>query len=222
MCRRGMCAGTLSLARRLSSVAGRGKSWLRGGARHPLEAVGRGLLAAGHRLVDARAGHADLRAQVARLALDPATVAAHLALHARPVATDDALDAVAALTQLPLHARAGLLELALDPVARGGAAALEPAQVALDLALHGVAVEVGLGRVDHVVAGDQGRADRDQQRPPGVVLGLLERRALVELASRGGALGGGASPASIGAAGGGGLLGGGRPGGGGGGGAHGW
>src|SRR5436309_9395807 len=181
MCRRDMCAGTLSLARRLSSAAGRVKSWLRGGVvRHPLDAVGR------------------LRAQVARLALDPVTVAAHLALHARPVAADDALDAVAALTQLPLHARAGPLELALDPVARGGAAALEPAQVALDLALHGVAVEVGLGRVDHVVTGDQCRADRDQQRPLGVVLGLLDRRALVELASRGRALGGGASAAGIG------------------------
>src|SRR5437016_5205781 len=205
MCRRDMCAGTLSLARRLSSVAGRVKSWLRGGViRHPLDAVGR------------------LRAQVARLALDPAPVATHLALHARPVAADDALDAVAALTQLPFDARAGLLELALDPVARGGATALEPAQVALDLALHGVAGEIGLGGVDHVVTRDQGRADRDQQRPLGVGLGLLERRALVELASRGGALGGGASPASIGAAGGGGLLGGGRPGGGGGGGAHGW
>src|SRR5438067_11182742 len=115
MCRRDMCAGTLSLARRLSSAAGRGKSWLRGGVvRHPLDAVGR------------------LRAQVARLALDPAPVATHLALHARPVAADDALDAVAALTHLPLHACAGLLELALAPVGRGGPASPGPAQVTLD------------------------------------------------------------------------------------------
>src|SRR5919204_1658197 len=178
MCRRDMCAGTFPLARRLLG-AGRGK-WLLG------DAVD-GLVDAG----------ADLRTQVAGLAPHPAAVAAHLALHARAVAAHGTLDTGAALTQLTLDAGTSFLELALDPVASGGAAALEAPQVTLDLAGCRLRVEVRPARLDHVVTRDQGGADRDEQRALGVILRLLQRCALVQLAGGRSAFGGCAPAAGI-------------------------
>src|SRR6476661_7363502 len=89
----------------------------------------------------------------------------------------DVLDARAyvgaTLAQLALDARAGALDLAADVVAGGVAAALELPQLLLGRRAAGE----GLGRLDDRVAGDEGRADRDQHRALGLEGDAVERQA---------------------------------------------
>ena len=138
--------------------------------------------------------------------LDLRAVALDLALDARAVLLHDALHAVAALTQLTLDAGAGLLDLALHAVASGSAAALEALDVALELTLGRLAGAERLGGLGHVldegVARHEGGADGDEDRALGVVLRLLERRALVQLTGGGGLLRSGAATTGVRSAGG--------------------
>src|SRR2546421_6114370 len=127
-----------------------------------------------------------------------------LTFELRAVALDDADRTGPALAQEALHARAGLLELALDPVAGGGAPALEATEVTLDLLLRGLARgvrarQVGNGLADAVGRGQRG-AHGDEHGTLGSLLDLLHGRALLRLAGRGGALGGGAPALGGGAA----------------------
>src|SRR3954471_19715710 len=94
-------------------------------------------------------------ADVARGDLDRGLEVARVALH-------EALDLGATLTQAALELSAGPLELTLQLVARGRAATLVPLEVLGDLTRGGGPLHVRLDRLDHVVAGDQGGADRDQ------------------------------------------------------------
>src|SRR3954469_23123694 len=94
-------------------------------------------------------------ADVARGDLDRGLEVARVALH-------EALDLGATLAQAALELSAGPLELTLELVARGVAATLVPLEVLGDLTRGGGALHVRLDRLDHVVAGDQGGADRDQ------------------------------------------------------------
>jgi hypothetical protein len=108
------------------------------------------------------------------------------------------------LAQLALHAGACALQAALGAVASGGPAALEALEVTLDLALGRLEAAIrtcGLGdRLDHRVTRHEGGADGDEEGALGEVLGLLDRRALVELARCGGAAGGCAPAPGVGAA----------------------
>src|SRR4051794_25426851 len=94
-------------------------------------------------------------ADVARGDLDRGLEVARVALH-------EALDLGATLTQAALELSAGPLELTLELVARGGATTLVPLEVLGDLTRGGGPLHVRLDGLDHVVAGDQGGADRDQ------------------------------------------------------------
>src|SRR3954464_2646895 len=94
-------------------------------------------------------------AHVARGDLDRGLEVARVALH-------ETLDLGATLAQAALELSAGPLELTLELVARGGATTLVPLEVLGDLTRGAGALHVRLDRLDHVVAGDQGGADRDQ------------------------------------------------------------
>src|SRR4051794_15231010 len=140
--------------------------------RDALDGLGGDLRAGGdaglHEVLDARAHEVRLRAGVAASGAERANVA---------------LDALAALA-----------ELALEAVARDGAAALELAQLTLDLVER---VVLG-GELDDVVAGDEGGADRDRDRTAGEVDVALDRRALQLAAGLGGLLRGGRALARLG------------------------
>src|SRR5215210_3352794 len=88
--------------------------------------------------------------------------ALHGCLEGARVALHETLDASAPLAQAALEPRAGLLELTLELVARGGATTLVLLEVLGDLTRAGGGLHVRANRLHDVVAGDQGRADRDQ------------------------------------------------------------
>src|ERR671916_27301 len=140
----------------------------------------------------------DARDEALGLALDLTASRLHLLFDPAAVLLYRPHGLVATLTQLALHAGPGALDLADRAVAGRRAAALELAQArvdalleALELALGALAsIDVRLGRVDHGVAGLEGRAHRDQQGAPGLGLDDLQGVQL-RLGARLGGLAGG-------------------------------
>src|SRR3954463_10637073 len=93
---------------------------------------------------------------------DVAGGALHGGLEVARVALHEAVDLDPALAQAALQLGAGPLELTLELVAGGGATTLVALDALRELTLSGGPRHVRLDRLDHVVAGDECRADRDQ------------------------------------------------------------